>query len=98
MRVNFLVNYDWAWDVGCALEKGERGGRRHLMEAIGSAEVPRLDLIVRWGGRTRLSGLLPLQAVYADIFTVDTLWPDFEPGELLRALDWYQTQDITLGG
>jgi len=99
IRVNFLVNYDWAWDVGCALHRHAGGGtRRHLMEAIGSAEVPRLDLVVRWGGRTRLSGLLPLQAVYADIFTVDALWPDFEPGHLLQALEWYEKQDVTLGG
>lgn len=97
-KVNFLVNYDWAWDVGCALEKGGKGTRRNLMESIGSAEVPRLDLIVRWGGRTRLSGLLPLQAVYADFYTVDALWPDFEPQDLLRALAWYQEQDVTLGG
>jgi undecaprenyl diphosphate synthase len=98
-RVNFLVNYDWAWDVGCALHRHPGGGaRRHLMEAIGSAEIPRLDLVVRWGGRTRLSGLLPLQAVYADIYTVDALWPDFEPRHLFLALEWYGKQDVTLGG
>lgn len=98
-RVNFLVNYDWAWDVSCALERPPRGGtRRDLMESIGSADVPRLDLIVRWGGRCRLSGLLPLQSVYADFFVVDALWPDFEPEHLFRALEWYGKQDITLGG
>lgn len=99
LRVNLLVNYDWAWDVGCALERHAGGGRRSdLMSAIGSAEVPRLDLVVRWGGRTRLSGLLPLQAVYADIYTEEALWPDFEPQQLHRALAWYQEQDVTLGG
>lgn len=97
MRVNLLVNYDWNWDVSCA-QTSPKGSRRHLMESIGSADVSRLDLVVRWGGRTRLSGLLPLQAVYADIFTVDALWPDFESEDLFRALAWYQTQDPTLGG
>jgi len=97
--VNFLANYDWAWDVSCALERPPQGGtRRDLMESIGSADVPRLDLIVRWGGRCRLSGLLPLQSVYADFFVVDALWPDFEPEHLFRALEWYGKQDITLGG
>lgn len=99
IRVNFLVNYDWAWDVGHAVTAGSTGkGRRPLLDSIASADVPRLDMIVRWGGRTRLSGLLPLQAVYADLHTIDTLWPDFEPGQLLAALDWYQRQDVTLGG
>lgn len=99
MRVNFLVNYDWAWDVGCALHQPPSAkGRKALMGSIGSAQVPRLDLIVRWGGRRRLSGLLPLQAVYADFFTVDELWPDFEAGQFLAALEWFQDQDPTLGG
>ncbi|HWV38683.1 MAG TPA: undecaprenyl diphosphate synthase family protein [Vulgatibacter sp.] len=98
-KVNFLVNYDWAWDVGCALAAQVSGkGRKPLMAAIGSAEVSRIDLVVRWGGRRRLSGLLPLQAVYADFHTVDAMWPDFEPRHFLDALAWYQHQDPTLGG
>lgn len=99
IRINFLVNYDWAWDVGLALEKGGMGrSKKNLLQSIGSRDVSRLDLIVRWGGRTRLSGLLPLQSVYADLHTIDALWPDFEPKQFLGALDWYQRQDVTLGG
>ena len=56
MRVNFLVNYGWEWD----LEGLTNGGLR-------SRDVSRLDLIVRWGGGRRLSGFLPVQSVYADI-------------------------------
>ena len=99
MKVNFLVNYDWAWDVGCALAAPASGrGRKPLMRAIGSADVSRIDMVVRWGGRRRLSGLLPLQAVYADFHTIDAMWPDYEPGQFLDALAWYQHQDPTLGG
>jgi undecaprenyl diphosphate synthase len=41
---------------------------------------------------------LPVQSVYADIFVVDALWPDFEPQHLDTALDWLVRQDRTLGG
>ena len=41
-----------------------------------------MDLVIRWGGMRRLSGFLPVQAVYADFYVVDRLWPDFEPGGL----------------
>ena len=87
IKVNFLVNYDWEWDLA---------GMKH--GSIRSADVSRLDLVVRWGGGRRLSGFLPVQSVYADIYVVDALWPDFEPQHLDAALSWLSQQDRTLGG
>lgn len=99
MRVNFLVNYGWDWDLATALERlNNRKERLPLAQALASADVSRVDLIVRWGGRRRLSGFLPAQSVYADFYVIDALWPDFQPEQLLAALDWYQQQDVTLGG
>ena len=63
-----------------------------------SKNISRIDLIIRWGGRRRLSGFLPIQSVYSDFFVVDDLWPDFKPEHIYEALDWYNVQDITLGG
>jgi len=76
-----------------------RGGpKKSLLENIASNEISRVDLIVRWGGRRRLSGFLPVQSIYADLFVVDEYWPDFAPEHFYRALSWYQEQDVTLGG
>jgi len=58
----------------------------------------RLDLVVRWGGSRRLSGFLPVQAVYADFFVVDPFWPDFRRDHFEAALAWFAEQDRTLGG
>lgn len=88
MKVNFLVNYGWQWDLNGL----ETDGR------LKSAEVSPIDLIVRWGGGRRLSGFLPAQSVYADIYVVDDYWPDFEPGQFHGSLDWFARQDRTLGG
>jgi len=60
-----------------------------------SADVSRLDLIVRWGGGRRLSGFLPVQSVYADIFVLDALWPDFEPQHLDATLLTPTTAEFT---
>jgi len=99
VRVNFLVNYDWHWDLSQASESRQHvRSRKSFIESIGSADVSRIDLVVRWGGRRRLSGLLPVQAVYADFYVIDELWPDFEPEQFYRALRWYEEQDVTLGG
>lgn len=97
IKVNFLVNYDWLWDLNKASQNMGRT-RRSFMESIGSSEVSRIDLVVRWGGRRRLSGLLPVQAVYSDFYILDELWPDFQPEHFYEALRWYESQDVTLGG
>lgn len=97
IKVNFLVNYDWHWDLNKAASQNN-GSRKSFMDSIGSSEVSRIDLVVRWGGRRRLSGLLPVQAVYADFFILDDLWPDFLPEHFFKALRWYESQDVTLGG
>jgi len=85
IKINFLVNYGWSWDLSHAGH-------------IASADISRVDLIIRWGGRRRLSGFLPIQSVYADFYIVDDLWPDFKSEHLYKALEWYQYQDVTLGG
>lgn len=98
LKVNLLVNYSWEWDLGCAMRGAREGGARSPHEGLGSRQVSRIELIVRWGGQQRLSGFLPCQSAYADFFSVPTVWPDAQPEEFMAALRWYQTQDITMGG
>ena len=71
---------------------------------MASSEISRMNLIIRWGGRRRLSGFLPVQSIYADFYVLDEMWPDYNLEQCCRALTWYQDQDqdqdqdITLGG
>ncbi len=88
IRLNFLVNYGWKWDLSHIRIDGQPY----------SKEISRIDLIIRWGGMRRLSGFLPIQSVYADFYILDHLWPDYNDTDFLDALNWYQTQDVTLGG
>lgn len=79
-------------------EDGQSGAGQEAGPQIKSAEVSRIDLIIRWGGRRRLSGFLPVQSVYSDIYVVDAYWPDFSVEHVWEALRWYDRQDVTLGG
>lgn len=88
-RVNFLVNYSWEWDLNAKEPK---------MPALRSADVSRVDLVIRWGGRQRLSGFLPVQSVYADFYFLPEYWPDYADCQLLEAIGWYGRQEVTLGG
>ena len=83
MKVNFLINYGWEWD---------------MKNDWASKNVSRIDMIIRWGGMCRLSGFLPMQSVYSDFYVVKELWPDFKEIQFEQALQWYQKQDVTLGG
>ena len=55
-------------------------------------------MVVRWGGMRRLSGLLPIQCVYSDFYVIEHYWPDYQDKDLMDALNWYDKQDVTLGG
>ena len=90
MKINFLINYSWEWDLG--LREKREGG------ILATSDVSRIDLIIRWGGRSRLSGFLPVQSVYSDLYVIDDYWPDFKPQHVEEAIRWYQKQDVTLGG
>ena len=96
IKINFLINYGWNWDLTYAFENSSES--KKFVEKIASAEISRIDLLIRWGGRRRFSGMLPVQTVYSDIYVVDEMWPDFKPEHLYNALEFYQEQDITLGG
>ena len=95
-RVNFLVNYGWEWDLGQM--DTNSNSREAITDSLRSRDISRIDMVVRWGGRKRLSGLLPVQSVYADIFTIEAMWPDFAPSQFEDALRWYDRQEVTLGG
>jgi len=99
LKVNMLVNYGWNWDLQTAVcAQAASDTQRPFQELLASADVSRIDMVVRWGGMRRLSGFLPIQAVYADFFVVDAYWPDFKPQQFYDSLEWYAKQDVTLGG
>ncbi len=94
IKVNFLVNYGWQWDLSMI----GMNGNNNITGSLYSKDISRIALIIRWGGRRRLSGLLPVQSIYADFYVINDLWPDFKPKHFYDALKWYDKQDITLGG
>ena len=94
INVNFLVNYGWNWD----LDYAKNINKKNISSRIASSDISKIDLIIRWGGRRRLSGFLPIQSIYADFYIIEDMWPDFKLEHLHESLKWYQSQDITLGG
>jgi len=65
---------------------------------LDTAGIPDPDLIIRTGGEKRLSGYLPWQSVYAELYFTPVLFPDFTPKELDKALEDYENRDRRFGG
>jgi len=58
---------------------------------------PDPELVIRTGGRSRLSNFLLWQTAYSEFYFTTTLWPDFDASELKKAISWYQTQKRNFG-
>jgi undecaprenyl diphosphate synthase len=44
--------------------------------------VPDVDLLIRTGGDSRISGYMPNRLAYSELMFLDTFWPDFDEAEL----------------
>ena len=65
---------------------------------LDSAGIPEPDLLIRPGGEKRLSNFLLWQCAYAEFYFTDTLWPDFSPEEIDKAVAFYARRDRRFGG
>ena len=84
------------------------GGRDEILRAIAKGQpfynhldtknLPDPDLLIRTAPNNhRLSGFMLWQIAYTQLYFTDTLFPDFTPEELDKAIAWYQTQTQNLG-
>ncbi len=66
--------------------------------ALYTAGLPDVDLLIRTSGEQRLSGFLLWQTTYAEFEFPTTLWPDFTLDDYYAALDEFQRRDRRFGG
>ncbi|MFA6814361.1 MAG: di-trans,poly-cis-decaprenylcistransferase [Candidatus Pacebacteria bacterium] len=59
--------------------------------------LPDPDLIIRPGGEQRLSGYLPWQGVYSELYFCPTLMPDFNEKEFAKALEEFANRQRRFG-
>ena len=60
--------------------------------------LPDPDLVIRTAGEMRLSNFLIWQAAYAEYYFTPAYWPDFDEGEVDRALESYAQRERRFGG
>ena len=60
--------------------------------------VPDPDLLIRTSGEMRISNFLLWQIAYTELWITPTLWPDFAPADLYRAVAEFQGRNRRFGG
>ncbi|MEU9057040.1 polyprenyl diphosphate synthase [Streptomyces sp. NPDC048384] len=55
------------------------------------------DLVIRTSGEQRLSGFMPWQTAYSELYFCDTPWPAFEERHFQQALDAFAARTLRFG-
>jgi undecaprenyl diphosphate synthase len=62
-----------------------------------TSDIPDPDMIIRTSGEIRLSGFLPWQGVYSELFFTETFWPDFSQEEFTAMVRDFGLRQRRLG-
>ncbi len=68
-----------------------------LSQYLYHPEIPDPDLLIRTSGEMRISNFLLWQLAYTELYFTETLWPDFDELELMKALIDYQGRQRRFG-
>ena len=103
MQANLCINYGGRAEIVAAARKWAADGQPELTEETFSrylytADMPDPDLVIRPSGEERISNFLLWQSAYSEFYFTDTLWPDFDEGELMKAVEAYRRRDRRFGG
>lgn len=61
-------------------------------------DLPPIDILLRTGGDHRLSNFMLYQMTYAEIYFIDTLFPDLKNKEIDEIIDSFYHKDRRFGG
>ena len=104
IKLNIALNYGAKLELVSAIKDIVKQGidinriNEELVEKhLYTNGQPDPDLVIRTGGRSRLSNFLLWQTAYSEFYFTRTLWPDFDRADLKKAISWYQEQKRNFG-
>lgn len=108
MTLVLAVAYGGRWDVVQAVRRlvdKLQAGELHpedidetaIDRHMSLAGLPVPDLLVRTGGEQRVSNFFLWDLAYTELFFTPVLWPDFQPEDLRRALDFFRQRQRRFG-
>ena len=106
--LNVAANYGGRWDI---LNAARKAAQAHASGEISIDQINETyfsdqtsltaghdpDLLIRTGGEMRISNFLLWQSAYTELYFTETLWPDFGPDAMDRALAVYRSRERRFG-
>jgi len=77
--------------------KPEEINLQRFSQYLWTRGIPDPDLLIRTSGEFRISNFLLWQIAYTELYVTETLWPDFDRKELLKAIADYQSRERRFG-
>ena len=95
------LNYGAQDEIVRAARRAAESGTitvQSITDALDTASMPPLDLLIRTSGEMRISNFLLWQIAYAELYVTDVLWPDFRGEDLLAACQAFGSRQRKFGG
>lgn len=104
IKLNIALNYGGHQELIGAIKDIVKEGidikrinKQIIEKHLYTSGQPDPELVIRTGGRSRLSNFLLWQTAYSEFYFTTILWPDFDAKEFKKAITWYQTQKRNFG-
>jgi undecaprenyl diphosphate synthase len=103
-HLHIALNYGGRAEILSAVKKivkenpsADEIDEEYFSKHLQSYPMPDPDIIIRTSGEQRLSGFLPWQGVYSELFFTNTLWPDFSKEEFESIINEYSERERRMG-
>ena len=101
IRVNLAINYGSKNEIINAFKTIKKNKTKFtvkdLEKNLYTKGMPDPDLLIRTGGKKRLSNFLLWQLSYSEIYFINKLWPDFKVKDFIKILNHFKSVKRNFG-
>ncbi len=108
LNLILALSYSGRWEITDAVKKIAdkiKSGELKTTEItestiqahLNTSQIPDPELMIRTSGEHRISNYLLWQCAYTEFYFTETLWPDFDRTELIKAVIEYQNRERRFG-
>lgn len=102
-NLNIALNYGGRDEIIRAINKILISDIKNIDENnfknyLDTKNFPDPELLIRTGGKKRISNFLLWQIAYTEIYITNIFWPDFNEIEFEKAINFYQNETRNFGG
>ncbi len=99
ITVVLALNYGAKKEILNSLKKSiKKITEKEICKNLYTKNMPDPDILIRTGGRKRLSNFMLWQLAYTELYFLDKLWPDFSSKDLEKIIKSYHNIKRNYGG